>query len=79
MKKIRNTILIILVITAVAIAGFFAVRYFGNNDSEDVFATEKTYASAEEMYLDNLIDSVSPECCCLFKGSGFRQSRYKKI
>lgn len=61
MKKIRNTIVIILVITAVAIAGFFAVRYFGNNDPEDVFATEKTYASAEEMYLDNLIDSVSPE------------------
>ncbi len=61
MKKVRNIIIIAIVITAVAIAGFLAVKFMGGGNAEDVFATEKTYASAEEMYLDNLIDSVSPD------------------
>ena len=60
MKKVRNTVIICLVITAVIIAGFLAVKFIGNTKDEDVLATEKNYASMEEMYLDNLIDSVSP-------------------
>ena len=61
MKKVRNTIIIAIIITAVTIAGFLAVNFLGKGNAEDVFATEKTYASLEEMYLDNLIDSVSPD------------------
>ena len=61
MKKVRNIIIIIITVTAVAIAGFLAVKFLGKSPSEDVLATEKTYASAEEMYMDNLIDSVSPD------------------
>jgi N-acetylmuramoyl-L-alanine amidase len=60
MKKIRNIIIIAMIITAVAIAGFLAVKYKGGDNSEDVLATQKTYATPEEMYLDNLIDSISP-------------------
>lgn len=60
MKKIRNTIIICLTVTAVLIAGFLAVKFKGNTNNEDSFTTEKTYATMEEMYLDNLIDSVSP-------------------
>ena len=60
MKKVRNTVIICFVITAVIIAGFLAVKFIGNTKDEDVLATEKNYASMEEMYLDNLIDSVSP-------------------
>lgn len=60
MKKVRNTVIIILIITAVVIAGFVAVRNFGASPDEKVMATEKNYATPEEMYLDNLIDSVSP-------------------
>ena len=61
MKKVRNIIIIAIIITAVAIAGFLAVKFMGDDNAEDVFVTEKTYASMEEMYLDNLIDSVSPD------------------
>ncbi len=60
MKKIRNTIIICLTVTAVLIAGFLAVKFKGNTNNEDSFTTEKAYATMEEMYLDNLIDSVSP-------------------
>lgn len=60
MKKIRNTVIICLTVTAVLIAGFLAVKFKGNTNNEDSFTTEKTYATMEEMYLDNLIDSVSP-------------------
>ncbi len=60
MKKIRNTIIICLTVTAVLIAGFLVVKFTGDSRGEDVFVTEKTYASMEEMYLENLIDSVSP-------------------
>ena len=61
MKKVRSIIIIAIIITAVAIAGFLAVKFTGNSDYEDAFATEKTYETSEEMYLDNLIDSVSPD------------------
>ena len=61
MKKIRNVIIILITVTAVAVVGFLAVKFMGKSPDEDVFVTEKTYASEEEMYLDNLIDSVSPE------------------
>ena len=61
MKKIRNIIIILIIVTAVAVAGFLAVKMMGNSSAEDVLATEKTYVSAEEMYLDNLIDSVTPD------------------
>lgn len=60
MKKIRNTMIICLTVTAVLIAGFLAVKFKGNTNNEDSFTTEKAYATMEEMYLDNLIDSVSP-------------------
>lgn len=60
MKKIRSIIIIVIIITAVAIAGFLAVKITGDSNTEDVLATQKTYATPEEMYLDNLIDSVSP-------------------
>lgn len=61
MKKLRNILIIVITVTAVAIAGFLAVKFMGKSPSEDVLATEKTYASDEEMYMDNLIDSVSPD------------------
>ena len=61
MKKVRNIIIISIIITAVAIAGFLAVKFMGNGEAEYVFATEKTYGTLAEMYLDNLIDSVSPD------------------
>ena len=61
MKKLRNILIIVITVTAVAIAGFLAVKFIGKSPSEDVLATEKTYASDEEMYMDNLIDSVSPD------------------
>ena len=61
MKKYRNIIIIILAVAAVIIAGLFAVKFMGTSVEEDVLATQKTYASAEEMYMDNLIDSVSPD------------------
>ncbi len=60
MKKVRNIIIICLTVTAVLIAGFLAVKFMGDSQGEEAFATEKTYATMEEMYLDNLIDSVSP-------------------
>ena len=60
MKKVRNIIVICIILAAVIIAGFLAVKYTGVDGAEDVFATEKSYATMEEMYLDNLIDSVSP-------------------
>ena len=61
MKKYRNIIIIILVVTAVIIAGLLAVKFMSDPLADDVLATEKTYASMEEMYIDNLIDSVSPD------------------
>ena len=61
MKKLRNILIIVITVTAVVIAGFLAVKFMGKSPSEDVLATEKTYASDEEMYMDNLIDSVSPD------------------
>lgn len=61
MKKYRNIIIIILVVTAVIIAGLLAVKFMSDPLADDVLATEKTYASMEEMYMDNLIDSVSPD------------------
>ncbi len=61
MKKLRNIIIIVITVTAVAIAVFLAVKFMWKSPSEDVSVTEKTYASAEEMYMDNLIDSVSPD------------------
>ena len=60
MKKVRNVIIIIAIVTAVLIAGFLAVKFSGDSPSDDTFVTEKTYDTPEEMYLDNLIDSVSP-------------------
>lgn len=61
MKKYRNIVIVILVVTAVIIAGLLAVKFMSDPSAEDVLATEKTYASMEEMYMDNLIDSVSPD------------------
>ena len=61
MKKVRNVIIIIAIVTAVLIAGFLAVKFSGDSPSDDTFVTEKTYETPEEMYLDNLIDSVSPD------------------
>ena len=61
MKKYRNIVIIILVVTAVIIAGLLAVKFMSDPLADDVLATEKTYASMEEMYMDNLIDSVSPD------------------
>ena len=61
MKKVRNIIIIIAFITAVSIAGFLAVRNASDSPSEDVLLTQKNYDTPEEMYLDNLIDSVSPD------------------
>lgn len=59
MKKIRNIITVIAVITALVLTGAFVV-YLKGNDSIQVDLTGTSYATAEEMYLDNLIDSVSP-------------------
>lgn len=59
MKKIRNILTIALVIVALLLAGLLAYNLKGR-DSIQVDLTETSYATLEEMYLDNLIDSVSP-------------------
>lgn len=60
MKKVRNIVIICITLTAVLIAGFLVVKNIRKPLTENVSVTEKTYATMEEMYLDNLIDSVSP-------------------
>lgn len=60
MKKIRKIIIITVVVTAVLIAAFVAGDFFAHTPGEETMATDKTYNTPEEMYLDNLIDSVSP-------------------
>ena len=59
MKKVRNIITIVVVVIALLLAGLLAYNLKGR-DSVQVDLTETSYASLEEMYLDNLIDSVSP-------------------
>ena len=59
MKKIRNIITIVVVAIALLFAGLLAYN-LKVRDSVQVDLTETYYASLEEMYLDNLIDSVSP-------------------
>ena len=59
MKKIRNIITIAVVVVALLLTGLLAYNLKGR-DSVQVDLTETSYATLEEMYLDNLIDSVSP-------------------
>ena len=59
MKKIRNIITIAVVVVALLLTGFLAYNLKGR-DSVQADLTETSYATLEEMYLDNLIDSVSP-------------------
>lgn len=59
MKKIRNIITIALVIVALVTTGIMVYTLRGGG-SVPVDLTQTSYATAEEMYLDNLIDSVSP-------------------
>ncbi len=58
MKKIRNIITVIVVLIALVITGAMVVYFRQENSVSDL--TQTSYATAEEMYLDNLIDSVSP-------------------
>ena len=58
MKKIRNIITVIVVLIALVITGAMVVYFRQENSVSDL--TRTSYATAEEMYLDNLIDSVSP-------------------
>lgn len=60
MKKVRNIIIILVFITALLVAGFFAVKNINGRKNEAPLSAEKNYATEEEKYLDNLIDSVSP-------------------
>lgn len=59
MKKIRNVITIAIVLVALILTGLLVYNLKGR-DSVQVDLTETSYATLEEMYLDNLIDSVSP-------------------
>ncbi len=59
MKKIRNVITIAVVLVALILTGLLVYNLKGR-DSVQVDLTETSYATLEEMYLDNLIDSVSP-------------------
>ena len=59
MKKIRNIITIVLVIVALVTTGILVYTLRGGS-GVPVDLTQTSYATAEEMYLDNLIDSVSP-------------------
>ena len=59
MKKIRNIITIAIVVVALLLTGLL-VYNLKDRDSVQVDLTETSYATLEEMYLDNLIDSVSP-------------------
>lgn len=59
MKKIRNIITIAVVVVALLLTGLL-VYNLKDRDSVQVGLTETSYATLEEMYLDNLIDSVSP-------------------
>lgn len=59
MKRIRNAIVIIAVVVALVITGAVIV-YLKGDDSVQADLTQTSYATAEEMYLNNLIDSVSP-------------------
>ena len=59
MKKIRNIITIAVVVVALLLTGLL-VYNLKDRDSVQVDLTETSYATLEEMYLDNLIDSVSP-------------------
>ena len=59
MKKIRNVITIVVVLVALLLTGLLVYNLKGR-DSIQVDLTETSYATLEEMYLDNLIDSVSP-------------------
>ena len=59
MKKIRNIITIVVVVIALLLAGLLVYNLKGR-DSVQVDTTETSYATLEEMYLNNLVDSVSP-------------------
>lgn len=59
MKKIRNIITVVVVVIALATTGILVYNLKGR-DSIPVDLTETSYATLEEMYMDNLIDSVSP-------------------
>ena len=59
MKKIRNIVTVAVVLIALFMTGFLML-YLKGDDSTMVNFTETSYVSLEEMYLDNLIDTVSP-------------------
>ena len=59
MKKVRNIIMVMIVVVALAVTGFLV---YLNRELDDHGAfMETSYDSIEEMYMDNLIDSVSPD------------------
>lgn len=60
MKKIRNIITVASLLIALVLTGVIAVYFRNTGDDIPVDLTGTSYATAEEMYLDNLIDSVSP-------------------
>ena len=60
MKKIKNIITVIVVLIALVITGVIFV-FFREDEDILVDLTQVSYETAEEMYMDNLIDSVSPD------------------
>lgn len=59
MKKVRNTIMVMIVVVALAVTGFLV--YLNRELDDHVAFIETSYDTIEEMYMDNLIDSVSPD------------------
>lgn len=58
MKKVRNIIMVMIVVVALAVTGFLV--YLNRGLDDHVAFIETSYDTIEEMYMDNLIDSVSP-------------------